>query len=67
VVRNQATGAVTGVEIKASRSALDRFDAAARQQFAADRWLRQNGGLDAVGKGNGFFIEDCIKILWEVR
>jgi hypothetical protein len=65
VIRDRATGAITGVEIKSSQSAFKRFDEAARQQFAADRWLRTQGGLDATGNNKGLFIEDAIKILWE--
>ncbi len=63
VVRN-GNGPITGVEIKSSQHAFQRFDAAARQQFAADRWLRMNGGLNAMGNNKGLFIEDCIKISW---
>lgn len=66
VIRNRATGAVTGVEIKSSQSSFRRFDKHARQQFAADRWLRSQGGLDAVGKAKGLFIPNAIKILWEI-
>ncbi len=66
VVRDRATGAVTGIEIKSSRGAFHRFDGPARQQFAADRWLREQGGLHAVGGAKGLFIDDAVKILWEV-
>ncbi len=66
VLRDRTTEAVTAVEIKSSRSAFERFDAPARQQFAADRWLMNEGGLHAIGKADGTFIDDVIKILWEV-
>jgi RHS repeat-associated protein len=67
VIRNPQTGMVSGVEIKSSRSAFERFDPPARQQFAGDRWLRNEGGLDATGKAEGLFIDDAVKILWEVQ
>lgn len=66
VLRNRQTGTATGVEIKSSRAAFNRFDEAARQQFAADRWLTNEGGLEAIGKAKGVFIEDVVKTLWEV-
>jgi hypothetical protein len=66
-LRNQQTGAVTGVEIKSSEAAFTRFDAPARQQFAADRWLNARGGAEAVGKLKGTQIDDAIKILWEAK
>ena len=59
-------GRFTGVEIKSSRAAFSRFDKAARQQFAADRWLNTEGGLQAVGKNKDLFIDNTIKILWEI-
>jgi len=67
VIRNRQTRAITGVEIKSSQAAMARFDAGARQQLAADRWLNTRGGADAIGKLKGTRIEDTIKILWEVR
>lgn len=54
-----------GVEIKSSGSAFGRFDAAARQQFAADRWLNSQGGSQAIGKQQGLVIDSAIKVLWE--
>lgn len=67
VVRNRVTGAVTGVEVKSSQKAFERFDEPARQQFAADRWLNREGGLEAVGKNKGMFIDNSIKSLWEIK
>jgi hypothetical protein len=55
-----------GVEVKSSLNALNRNDAAARQQFAADRWINQYGA-NVVGswRDQGLErIEGTIKILW---
>jgi len=66
-LRNRQTRVVTGVEIKSSKAAMARFDKAARQQFAADRWLNTRGGATAVGKLKDTKINDTIKILWEIK
>ncbi|QDT64699.1 hypothetical protein V22_19400 [Calycomorphotria hydatis] len=66
VIRNRQTGSVLGVEIKSSRAALTRFDKAARQQKAADIWVRMNGGLQAVGKGIDIMIDDVISLYWKL-
>lgn len=56
----------TAVEIKSSLKAFKAFDADARRQFAADRWVNMRGGVTAVGQYEGLTIESTIKILWEV-
>jgi hypothetical protein len=66
VLRNRQTLEVTGIEIKGSEAAFSRFDAPARQQFAADRWLNMQGGLEAVGGHQGLMIDNALKILWNV-
>ena len=66
VLRNPATGATSGVEIKSSAGAMNRWDADARQQFAADSWINMNGGATSVGgagKG-GIEIQSTYKIQW---
>jgi hypothetical protein len=64
VLRDPATGALQGVEVKSSVGAFNRFDAAARQQFAADRWVNQYGA-DAVGQNASLGrIQGSSKILW---
>ena len=65
-LRNRQTGSVHGFEIKSSRAAFDRFDDLARQQFAADRWLNGQGGVNAIGKHEGMQIQDATKLLWEL-
>lgn len=63
ILRNLETGQVGGVEVKSSLGAFNRFDAAARQQFAADRWINQFGA-EAVGQNAGLRIDNTIKLLW---
>lgn len=65
VLRNLQTGEIGGVEIKSSQAAFDRFDAAARQQSAADRFVSRNGAV-ATGRFEGVEIDSAIKILWEI-
>ncbi len=64
VLRHRRTQALTAVEIKSSRSAFRRFDAPARQQFAADRWVNKYGEW-GLGDHAKLFIKNVIKILWE--
>jgi len=64
VLRNPLTRATSGIEIKSSMGAMDRWDAAARQQFAADRWINSNGGATAVGGKGPIRIDSTYKILW---
>ena len=66
-LRDPETRQVHGFEIKSSRAAFDRFDQAARQQFAADRWLNQAGGAQALGKYKDREIHRATKLLWELR
>jgi hypothetical protein len=66
VLRNRQTLEVTGIEVKSSEAAFSRFDAPARQQFAADRWLNMQGGLEAVGEHQGLMIDSALKIHWKV-
>lgn len=64
VLRSPATGELQGVEIKSSMGAFNRFDAAARQQFAADRWVNRYGA-DIVGQNASLGrIQGASKILW---
>lgn len=63
VLRNLETGKVGGIEIKSTKGAFDRFDKAARQQFAGDRWINTHGA-DAVGQFEGLSIDHTMKILW---
>jgi len=67
VLRNRSTGVASGVEIKSSAGAFNRFDKAARQQFAADRWINMQGGAEAVGRFKGLEIESTIKMLWQAK
>lgn len=64
ILRNPATNATSGIEIKSSASAMDRWDAAARQQFAADRWINMNGGATSIGGKGGITIESTYKLQW---
>jgi RHS repeat-associated protein len=66
VLRDRTTGAIHGVEVKSSQNAFEKFDEAARQQFAADRWVNR-WGADAVGQYKGVRIEGSSKILWDMR
>jgi hypothetical protein len=66
VLRDRMTGAVHGVEVKSTQSAFEKFDEAARQQFAADRWVNR-WGAEAVGRFKGLRIEGSSKLLWEQR
>jgi len=45
---------------------MDRFDAPARQQFAADRWININGGATSVGGvgKSGIDIQSTYKLQW---
>ena len=64
VVRNPVSNELEGIEIKSSLGALDRWDAAAKQQFSADRWVNQFGAY-AVGKWASIGrIVNTTKILW---
>jgi hypothetical protein len=63
ILLNPESGEIGGVEIKSSLGAFDRFDAAARQQFSADRWINTFGGT-SVGEQSGITINNTIKILW---
>jgi hypothetical protein len=64
VLRDPRTLRTSGIEIKSSAGAMDRWDAAARQQFAADRWINMNGGATSVGGKGGIAIESTYKIQW---
>ena len=64
ILRNRTTGATSGTEIKSSANAMNRFDAPARQQFAADRWINTNGGATSVGSKGGITIDSTYKIQW---
>jgi RHS repeat-associated protein len=68
VIRDPETGLYYGVEIKSTQGAFDRFDAAARQQFAGDRWINQWGG-QVFGQWAGRIprIEGTCKILWNLK
>jgi RHS repeat-associated protein len=63
VWRDPETGLNYGVEIKSSMGALKRFDADARRQFAADRWINYYGVV-AKGRYKGLRIDGTCKILW---
>ena len=68
-MRDAVTRQLHGVEIKSSEGAFTRFDEAARQQFAGDRWINENGA-DVVGywKEQGLDrVESSSKILWTGR
>jgi hypothetical protein len=64
VLRDPVTGRTSGIEIKSSAGAMNRGDAAARQQFAADRWINESGGATSVGGKGGITIESTYKIQW---
>jgi len=61
LLRNPLTNDLQAIEIKSSLAAFNRFDAAARQQFAADRWINQYGAQSVLG-----WVESSMKILWTV-
>jgi len=63
ILLNPETGGVGGVEIKSSLGAFERFDAPARQQFSADRWIN-SFGAQGTGRYKDIFIDNTIKILW---
>jgi hypothetical protein len=63
ILRNKTTGEVGGIEIKSSMEAFNRFDEAARQQFAADRWIN-TGGAQGVGAASGEVLNYTMKIQW---
>jgi hypothetical protein len=64
-LRDPGTNELWGVEIKSSEGAFNRFDRAARQQFAADRWVTEFGA-DVVGQNADLGrIRGSYKILWE--
>src|SRR5260370_15290617 len=63
VLEDPNTGLNYGVEIKSSVGAFNRNDAAARQQFAADRWINQYGAV-GIGQHHGLKIAGTAKILW---
>ncbi len=67
VLKDPETKLIHGIEIKSSQAAFDKFDRAARQQFAADRWLNSRKGAEAVGEGAGLWIENATKVLWELK
>lgn len=52
VLEDPNTGLNYGVEVKSSLAAFRRFDAAARQQFSADRWINQYGAV-GIGQHEG--------------
>lgn len=64
ILLNPETGSIGGIEIKSSLGAFNRFDAAARQQFSADRWINTFGAT-SVGEQSGITINSTIKILWQ--
>lgn len=64
ILRDPVTGRFSGIEIKSSEAAMNRGDAAARQQFAADRWINLNGGATSVGGKGGIIIESTYTIQW---
>lgn len=41
-----------------------RFDAAARQQFSADRWIN-TFGAQGVGEAKNIYLDNTIKVLFE--
>jgi hypothetical protein len=67
VLRDPETGRAHGIETKSSWSAFDRFDQPARQQSAADQWLNQVGGANAVGRYEDLYIDSVVKVLWELK
>ena len=67
ILENPETGATGGIEIKSSMEAMDRWDAAARQQFAADRWINMlEEGATSIGMKYNITITSTYKILWEL-
>ena len=65
VLRDE-NGVNYGVEVKSSVGAFTRNDAPARQQFAADRWINQNGAV-GIGKDKDIVISGTSKILWRPK
>lgn len=63
ILLNPETSEIGGVEIKSSLGAFERFDAAAQQQFSADRWIN-TFGAQGVGRSKDIFIDNTVKILW---
>jgi len=65
VIQDKVTRAKSAVELKSTPGAMTRWDAPARHQFAADRWVNEYGA-DAIGKNKSIgLIEDTIKLLWK--
>jgi hypothetical protein len=63
ILLNPQTGSIGGVEVKSSLGAFKCFDADARQQFSADRWINTFGAT-SVGEQSGITINNTLKILW---
>ena len=64
-LRDPGTNELWGIEIKSSEGAFNRFDAPARQQFAADRWVNEYGA-NVVGKNAELGrMTGSYKILWK--
>lgn len=67
VVLRDSSGALHSVEIKSSAGALKRFDAPARRQVSADRWVNQSGA-DAIGQNASLRrIQSSSRLLWRGR
>jgi hypothetical protein len=63
-LRSQSTGGVSGIEIKSTPGAMSRWDAAARQQSAADRWVNLYGSqVIGVNEGIGTISSTC-RVFW---
>ena len=67
VVRGRAQGVLTGIEVKSSRAAFDKF---IRDQFCKDWWVNRYGGEifgEEAGRRliKGASLRDALKILWE--
>jgi hypothetical protein len=61
ILENPDTEVVSGMEIKSSEGAFDRWNA---QQFNADRWINLNGGATSIGAKSDITIDSTYKILW---
>jgi hypothetical protein len=66
VLQDPETGLASGIEIKPSEGAMDRWDAVVQQQFSADRWININGAT-SIGSKNGITILSTYKIQWGYR
>lgn len=63
----EKVGLFHGIELKATRGAMNRWSWEARQQSAGDRWMNGRGGAETVGvwrERNLLRVDTATKIQW---